>query len=322
MDRDRKLASDESLRSHPAPPRPAKAAPNQRPAHVPVPPLLWVACSDSATPRSRFHVGNSPVVVMRQPSLCLMHQASLVLALLGLCLAPTTARALPTFASPEVIHGFAGVVKGKLDASNSRAPGSDTPSAVTISYDNTASPSNFGLSSTDLAAEWGDRTVLTGTGLLSSHKITLFNSAANGGGPLLTAEVAVDFYDGATNTFIGGYIAHADFGAGMGTGFYAIVNVSDLEPSQIVLPVDVLVVQRVISHTGTANRLGIASLDPVTVGSSPSSMHIFASTIGGGIPGYYLVMSGNANPGYQFGLAQQPAGTASRTWGQLKRLYR
>jgi hypothetical protein len=132
----------------------------------------------------------------------------------------------------------------------------------------------------------------------------------------------VDFYDGPTNTFIGGYIAHADFGAGMGTGYYAIVNVSDLEPWQIDLPADVLVVQRVISHTGAANRLGIASLDPVTAGSSPSSMHIFASTIGGGIPGYYLVMNGNANPGYQFGLAQHPAGTASRTWAQLKRLYR
>jgi hypothetical protein len=254
---------------------------------------------------------------MRQPSLVLA-----LLALVALCLAPAPARALPTFAPPEVIHGFAGVVKGKLDASDSRAPGTATPTAVMIGYDNTASPSNFGLSSTDLAAEWGDRTYLTGTGLLSSHKITVFNSAANGGGPLLTAEVAVDFYDGPTNTFIGGYIAHADFGAGMGTGYYAIVNVSDLEPWQIDLPADVLVVQRVISHTGAANRLGIASLDPVTAGSSPSSMHIFASTIGGGIPGYYLVMNGNANPGYQFGLAQHPAGTASRTWAQLKRLYR
>jgi hypothetical protein len=254
-----------------------------------------------------------------------MHRPSLVLALVALvalCLAPAPVRALPTFAPPEVIRGFAGVVKGKLDAGNSRARGADSPSALTIAYDNTASAANFGLSSTDLAAEWGDRTFLVATGLLSSHKFTIFNSAANGGGPLLTAEVGVDFYDGASNTFIGGYVAHADFGAGMGTGFYAIVTISDLEPWQIDLPADVLVVQRVISHTGAANRLGIASLDPVTVGSSPSSMHIFASTIGGGIPGYYVVMNGNANPGYQIGFAQHPDGTVSRTWAQLKRLYR
>ena len=253
-----------------------------------------------------------------------MRQPSLVFTLIALCLATAPVHALPSLPTfpPEVIRGFAGVVKGRLEASNTRPQGIDSPNAVTIVYDNTASASNFGLSSTDLAAEWGDRTFLMGTGRLSSHKITIFNSAASGGGPLLTAEVGVDFYDGGTNTFIGGYIAHADFGAGLGTGFYAIVTVSDLEPSLIDLPADVLVVQRVISQTGAANRLGIASLDPVTVGSSPSSMHIFASTIGGGIPGYYVVLNSNANPGYQFGLAQQPAGTASRSWGQLKRLYR
>ena len=261
---------------------------------------------------------------MRQPALILadfMRQTSLVLAVFGLCLAAAPVYALPTIA-PEVIRGFAGVVKGKLDASNSHLQGSTTPSVLAVAYDNTASPPNFGLSSTDLAAEWGDRTFLVAIGLLSSHKITIFNSGASGGGPLLTAEVGVDFYDGGTNTFIGGYVAQADFGAGLGTGFYAVVSLTGLEPWLIHLPPDVLVVQRVISHTGAANRLGIASLDPVTVGSSPSSMHIFASTIGGGIPGYYTVSNGNANPGHQFGLAQLPDRTTSRTWAQLKRLYR
>ena len=258
---------------------------------------------------------------MRQPPLCLMRQPSFVLALLGLCLAAAPARALSTI-SREAIRGFAGVVKGQLEASYSRPQGTDMPSALAIGYDNTGSSSNFGLSSTDLAAEWGDRIFLMGTGLLSSHKLTIFNSSGNGGGPLLSADLGVDFYDGGTNTFIGGYIAHAEFGAGLGTGFYAIVNVIDLEPWLIQLPSDVLVVQRVISHTGAANRLGIASLDPVTVGASPSSMHIFASTIGGGIPGYFVVLNGNANPGHQIGLAQPPVGTTSRTWAQLKRLYR
>ena len=77
-----------------------------------------------------------------------------------------------------------------------------------------------------------------------------------------------------------------------------------------------------LGFTGTANRLGIASLNPVTVGSSPNSMYIQASTIGGGVPGFYTFGTTPVNPGYQIGLAQPPVGTEARTWGEIKQLYR
>jgi len=267
----------------------------------------------AAAHASRPCLRSSRVVVLRQPLR--------VLALLALFLAAVPAHAL-TAVPPEVIRGFAGVVKGVPDEDAYRPQGTNTPNVVTLAYDDLSSPVNFGLSSTDLAAEWGDRTYLTSSGLLSSHKLTIFNSATNGGGPLLTAQVGVDFYDGGTNAFIGGYIVDANFGAGLPTGYYAVVSVTDLEPWSIDLPSDVRVVQRVISFTGAANRLGIASFDPVTIGASPVSMYIFASTFGGGIAGYYVVASGPANPGYQVGLAQATVGTSTRTWGQLKKLYR
>lgn len=250
-----------------------------------------------------------------------MRQSPHVLAIFALCLAAAPASALRTV-SPEVIRGFAGTVEGKPVLAASRPRATNTPAAVTVAYNNTTSAANFGLSSTDLDAEWGDRTYLTGSGLLASHKFTIFNSDENVGGSLLTAQVGVDFYDGGTSTFIGGYVVDVDFGAGLPPSFYAIVDVPSLESSLIDLPPDVLVIQRVISYTGAANRLGIASLDPVTVGSSPVTMHIFASTIEGGIAGYYPVGSVPANPGYRVGLAQEPDGTVSQTWGQLKKRFK
>lgn len=244
-------------------------------------------------------------------------RSTLWLAVLALALAA------PAFAQVEVepILGDHGPVIAHAEGAPSRP---QAPNMLTGIYDNTASAANFGFSSTDLTAVWGDRLFTTGTGILSTHAFTIFNTGTSAG-VLLTANVGVDFYDSATSTFLGGYTTNVNFGAGLGLGFYSIVNVPSLDPLLINLTTtDIIVLQTVLSKTGPANRLGIASLNPVTLGASPGSMYIAASTVGGGVPGFYNI--GNpplpANPGYALAVNPPPVSTKPTTWGRLKNLYR
>jgi hypothetical protein len=194
-------------------------------------------------------------------------------------------------------------------------------SVTAIVYDNTASAPNFGVSSTDLASTWGDRVTTTGVGILNLHKFTVFNTGTSAG-PLLTALVRIDFFDAVTSAGLGAYQTNVTFGAGLNPGFFSIVTVSNLDPLAINLNVqDIIITQRVLASTGTANRLGIASLDPPTVGSSPTSMYISSATIGGGVPGFYTFQNGPANPGYQVVVTVPTVGVAPTTWGTMKALY-
>jgi len=241
-------------------------------------------------------------------------RSSLFLSLLLVIAVPALAQV-----SSEPVLGFLGLVEGTPDLAP--AVGVPTPSAITVAYDNTVSPANFATSSTDLASQWGDRLLTTTAGLLSSHQFSVFNSGSSAGA-LLTAVVGVEFYDGVSSGFLGSYSANVNFGAGLAPGFYTLVSVTGLDALAINLPTNVIVTQYVVSFTGGATRLGVASLDPPTVGSSPTSMFISSSTVGGGVPGFYSFATGPANPGYQVGLAQPPVGTKSNSWGQIKRLYR
>lgn len=58
---------------------------------------------------------------------------------------------------------------------------------------------------------------------------------------------------------------------------------------------DVIMIQMVATKTGAASRLGIASLDPTTIGSS-------------------------TNPGYPINVSQ-PVSAQAKSWGSLKALY-
>ena len=51
-------------------------------------------------------------------------------------------------------------------------------------------------------------------------------------------------------------------------------------------------------------------------------MYIQASTVGGGVAGFYTIASGPANPLHQIGVNPPPVGARNSTWGQLKQLYR
>jgi len=209
---------------------------------------------------------------------------------------------------------------GTADLHGRVAPPANTAALTTV-YTNTASAPNFGFSSTDLTSIWGDELLTTGTGLLSSHQFTVFNSGSSAG-TLVSAQVGVSFYDAVTSNFLGGYSTNVTFGP-LPQGFYTIVTVPNLDPLNIMLTsTDIVVTQQILSKTGSANRLGIASLNPPTVGSSPNTMYINSSTVGPA--GFYNI--GNppmpANPGYQVDLAPPPVPTTHTTWGTIQRLYK
>jgi hypothetical protein len=242
------------------------------------------------------------------------------LAAAALCLVPMgTAHA--QFA-PESIQGFFGNVDAIPSAPALRSQGSQATNAITIVYDNTASPANFGFSSTDPAAIFGDELITTGTGLLSTQKFSSYNGGT--AGVLLTATYGIQIYDAITSVLLGSYSASVNYGAGLPPGNFATITVTGLDPLVILLPVtDVIVLQAIVSKTGTATRLGIASKTPPTIGSSPNTMFISAADVGGGVAGFYNI--GNppvpAQPIYQIGLAPPPVGTHSKTWTEIKKLY-
>lgn len=186
-------------------------------------------------------------------------------------------------------------------------------------YDNTGSPANFAVSSTDLASTWGDQLAMTGTGVLEEFKFTVFNSATANTGNLLTATVAIRFYRAGDSSLIGGFNGNVNFGAGLNPGFYSTVTFTGLDGlgTPIALDTtDVIVTQQITTFTGTTVRLGVASQDPVIVGSSPESMYADSDTVGGGVAGFYTFGSGPANPGYQV-VVPTPASAALLGLGGL-----
>ncbi len=199
-----------------------------------------------------------------------------------------------------------------------------TPTATSfagIVYDNTSAGSvaNAGFASTSLASVWGDELFTTNPGILSGFKFSIYNSSSSLGN-LLTAACTLSFYDGATATYLGGFNTNVNFGTGLAKGSYSIITVTGLDALAITLnTTDIIVTQQITAKTGTANRLGFASLDPPTVGSSDVDFYANSSTVGAA--GWYL-LSVTANLGYQITVADLPVPAQKTTWGRVKSLYR
>lgn len=247
------------------------------------------------------------------------------LGLLILMALATAVAAGPAIAqvTQETGPGYAGHVHMDLargQAHLAPAPANTQALGDVYNLTNPASPANTGFSSTDLAAIMGDRVTTVGGGLLAQNDFTVYNAGTSAGN-LLTASFIISFFDGATAAPLGSYLtAPVSFGTGLAPGFYSIITLTGLETLGILLPTtDLLITQQVSAFTGTASRLGIASLDPPSIGSSAPSMYISATTVGP--PGYYNVGTINANPGYRVNVVNAtPARTS--TWGTLKNLYR
>ncbi len=189
----------------------------------------------------------------------------------------------------------------------------------TVVYDNTGSSALFGFSSTDLNSIMGDEVLTTGTGTLSEVAWSVFNSGSSAGS-LLTATYLLSFYDAILGTPYGSFTVNVNFGTGLAKGYYTIVDVPNLDALGInITGTDVLVTQKRTAHTGTASRLGIVSLDPPSVGSSPAYFFLSNTT---SAAGYYTIASGNANPGFLVSLAQSVTPAKPTTWGHVKSLFR
>jgi len=241
------------------------------------------------------------------------------LAVAALTLAAWAGSALAQIA-PEPVGGFAGYATHDYVTGRTTMAMSAPAVAPTVIYQNTTSAANFAYSSTDLAAIWGDELFTIDLGTLQEMSLAIYNSSSSVG-PLLTATVEVHVYDGGTSTHLGGFSANFNFGTGLNAGFYAIGTISGLDVLAIDLSTtDLIVTQTITAHTGTANRFGIISFDPPTVGSSGADMYISATTVGPA--GWYNITGYNANPGYAVTVVSSPVPTTKGTWGRLKDLYR
>ena len=230
----------------------------------------------------------------------------------------TSSVAIADIILEETAPQFAGRITLNMETGETQwEPADGTPRAGPANdiYRNMGAPcvANGAVSSTDLLALWGDRVMTTGTGILDEMDFTIFNSSSSAG-TLLTATFGLEYYEGATQNFIDGFnTASVSFGAGLNPGFFTVITVTGLGGLNINLNTsDLFVVQTVLAKTGPATRLGIASHDPIQVGTSANSMFIAASTIGGGVPGFYTLGNPpiNANPGYRINLVPEP-GTLS-----------
>jgi hypothetical protein len=235
----------------------------------------------------------------------------IVLPLAGTALAQGEPEALPRYAGHYTVDLPSGQVMFK--------PAPATLQAAGDVYNNLDSPLVWALSSTDLAATWGDRLITAGAGMLEESAFTIYNSSASAG-PLLTLGVAINFYDGPTTTWIGGYNGTINFGAGLGPSYYAIITFTGLSVLGIDLTsTDIVMTQTRTTHTGGATRLGIVGMYPPTVGTSPDVLYINASTIGPA--GWYSRGAGASDPGYRVNVTGTTPATPS-TWGRVKSLYR
>ena len=197
-----------------------------------------------------------------------------------------------------------------------------TPHSVNVAgivYDNTASPAVGAFSSTSLASVWGDELLMISGGILSQHKLAIYNSSSSLGA-LLTANIQVSFYDGATATFIGSYTSSINFGTGLAKGSYSILTITGIDALNYNLPADVIVLQTITSKTGMANRLGFVSLDPPTVGSSDIDFYANSTTVGAA--GWYTLSGINTNLAHQITVLSPPVPTKTSSWGRIKSLYR
>lgn len=188
-------------------------------------------------------------------------------------------------------------------------------------YNNTnPTPSTLGaVASTDLNAQWGDRVTTTGTGVLQENDFTIFNSGTSAG-PLLSTTFNIALFNGTTSAFLGGYsTTPVTFAGGLNPGFFSVVTVTGLGSLNInVNTSDVIMRQQCGVRTGTANRLGVVSMDPPTIGSSGVSMYINASTVG---PAGFYNVANVPNPGYRINLSQ-PVPAAAKSWGAIKAIYK
>lgn len=185
-------------------------------------------------------------------------------------------------------------------------------------YSNTTSAANVATSSLNLNTRWGDTLNMVGTGVLDSFSLTVFNSASGNTGTILTYDVDIQFFRANDLSYIGGFTGTINFGAGLNAGFYSIATFTGLAGMGINLDTaGILATQARTAHTGDSIRMGVASLNPVTIGSSPDT---FYKDDPSSPPAGFYTFSGGATPaqiGYQVVAIPAPGAAALLGLGGL-----
>lgn len=184
---------------------------------------------------------------------------------------------------------------------------------------NPTSPAIAGVSTTDMNGIYGDRVTTTGTGILQELDFTVYNPASSAG-PLASAAFQIGLFDGTTAAGLGGFTT-SSVPVALNPGFFTIITVTGLSGLNInVNTTDVVVTQKISSRTGTANRQGVALLDPPSIGSSTNTLYISNTSTPAG---FYTLGTPpiNANAGYRINV-QQPVPAATQSWGAIKAFYK
>lgn len=172
-------------------------------------------------------------------------------------------------------------------------------------YSNFTSPANTGVSSTTLSVVWGDEITAIDTGTLDEFGLTVFNSATSNTLPITTMDVGITLRR-PDLSLVGSFSGTINFGpSGLAPGFFSLVTFTALNGLNIDIDTTSLrVEQQRLAHTGGSVRMGIASLNPVTIGSSPITYLVngaVQSLSGGTVP---------AQVGYRLGVIPEPASLA------------
>lgn len=238
-------------------------------------------------------------------------------ALLAITLAIALSHAAIAQVSIEPVRGCFGRLV--LDAATGAAHFSrvDDASSLQVVYNAFTAPMNFGISSSNNAVVWGDSVLLVRSGTLDEIVLNLYNSLGSYA-TLDSASLAVQIEDPATNSLLGSWTMRADFVpyGGLPNGYYVLLGISGLSAQPVSVGGWLVVKQRVLSSPGYPFAgLGVASLSPPGVGSSPPSMYSSDT------PGFFTISGTPADLGYRL-VADVVDATTPVSWGRLKHLYR
>lgn len=203
-----------------------------------------------------------------------------------------------------------------------------TASAQVVVYDNLSTPVTQGFVSSDSTNPvYGHGLNLAQGGTLSNFGLTLYNTSAFGGGPILTGTTTVNFYDN-TNPYTSGSLSAHDPLLGTaninwdftGTGglapdFFSTKTV-DLSALNITLPSHILVTQSFNETSGTGNGNGVVLFSDPTVASSPDNLYFMDTSFEG------LESVGNNQVGYHVEVVPEPGSVALLGLGTLAGLSR
>ena len=142
----------------------------------------------------------------------------------------------------------------------------------------------------------------------SDFKLTLFNSGSSTGA-FTGGTLAVNFDKASDGSLLGGFTSNMSsvFGPSpLSAGFYTIIDFGDVTALNLNLTTNDIYVTQQLSNVTGSTRMGVASLNPVAIGSSPTS---FYKDYLAAPPAGWYVFSGGATPaqlGYQIGVTPVP----------------